>query len=290
MTLHLRSTDLIRLIAVVGIAASGLALAGCDTADDYETVTETTMDHETLDDPVAAPGAEDPYAPDPAVEGALPGERGITDQPEYGQTPGATPEAMEEERAVAVMAATEGSEAQGEILFTTDVVADSTQITGQLSGLEPGEHGLHVHVVGDCSGKNAEAAGEHFDPAGETGSAPDSQTAAAGEYPTTPDETITEESAAEDAAKAADEMAADEAAPTEAVPAEELQPGVIGTIVANADGTATINLESEMSLVRGPNGIIGRAIVIHFSEDDDPVACGVIQADDQVAQADSETI
>jgi Cu/Zn superoxide dismutase len=289
ISLHLKPSDLIRLM-VVGIASSGLAIAGCDTADDYETVTETTLDHQTVDDTPTSPGADDPYAPDPAVEGAVPGGRGISDQPDYSQTPGATPgatpEAMEEERAVAVIAATEGSEVQGELLFTTDVVADATQITGTLTGLEPGEHGLHVHMVGDCSGKNAEAAGEHFDPISETGT----QAAAPGEYASGEADPV--EPAADDETVAADEPAADEpaAAPDEAVPAEELQPGELGTIIANADGTATINLESEMSLVRGPNGIIGRAIVIHFSEDDDPVACGVIQADDQVAQAESGTI
>jgi Cu-Zn family superoxide dismutase len=279
ISLHLRSSDLIRLM-VVGIAVSGLAIAGCDNADDYETVTDTTLDHET-DDALISPGTEDPYAPDPAVEGALPGGRGISGQPDYSQTPGATPgatpgqpsEAMEEERAVAVIAATVGSEVQGELLFTTDVVADATQITGQLTGLEPGKHGLHVHMVGDCTGENAEAAGGHFEPASETGA----QAAAPGEAaPVKP---------APD-----DETAADEAAPAEDVQRAELQPGELGTVVANADGTATINLESEMSLARGPNGIIGRAIVIHFSEDDDPVACGVIQADDQVAQADTGTI
>ncbi len=36
-------------------------------------------------------------------------------------------------------------------------------ITGKISGLKPNSvHGIHVHAKGDCSGRGAEAAGDHF--------------------------------------------------------------------------------------------------------------------------------
>lgn len=43
------------------------------------------------------------------------------------------------------------------------------EISGNLSGLAPGDHGLHVHETGDCSG-----AGTHFSPQGHPHGSPDS--------------------------------------------------------------------------------------------------------------------
>lgn len=40
-------------------------------------------------------------------------------------------------------------------------------ITGEVSGLrKKGEHGFHIHEIGDCSGSDAKTAGEHFAPLG----------------------------------------------------------------------------------------------------------------------------
>jgi superoxide dismutase, Cu-Zn family len=35
-----------------------------------------------------------------------------------------------------------------------------------VSGLEPGQHGIHIHQNGDCSPPDFSGAGEHFNPAG----------------------------------------------------------------------------------------------------------------------------
>ena len=41
------------------------------------------------------------------------------------------------------------------------------QITPNLKGLPPGEHGFHVHEKGDCSSPDGLSAGGHFNPTGQ---------------------------------------------------------------------------------------------------------------------------
>lgn len=67
---------------------------------------------------------------------------------------------------------TEGNNVSGSLTFTQ--VGDTRiQIQGQITGLEPGLHGLHVHENGDCSAPDASSAGGHFNPAGATHGGPD---------------------------------------------------------------------------------------------------------------------
>ncbi len=58
----------------------------------------------------------------------------------------------------------------GDANFTTGV-DDSSFVTVQIglsegSGLAPGEHGVHVHEVGECSAPDFESAGGHYNPTG----------------------------------------------------------------------------------------------------------------------------
>jgi Cu-Zn family superoxide dismutase len=39
-------------------------------------------------------------------------------------------------------------------------------VSGQLSGLAPGEHGFHIHTTGKCEGPSFESAGAHWNPTG----------------------------------------------------------------------------------------------------------------------------
>lgn len=64
--------------------------------------------------------------------------------------------------AVAVLHPTEGSEARGIVRFSA--VADSVQVTADIAGLAPGQHGFHVHQLGDCSAPDGTSAGGHFNP------------------------------------------------------------------------------------------------------------------------------
>ncbi|RYZ10424.1 MAG: superoxide dismutase family protein [Comamonadaceae bacterium] len=53
---------------------------------------------------------------------------------------------------------------RGDVVFTA--LAHGVRATGDVRGLTPGtEHGFHIHEKGDC-GRDGEAAGGHFNPAG----------------------------------------------------------------------------------------------------------------------------
>lgn len=54
-------------------------------------------------------------------------------------------------------------------------------VSGKISGLTPGKHGFHIHEKGDCKGKSAKAAGDHFKLADQTHGDPTSKGAHAGD-------------------------------------------------------------------------------------------------------------
>src|SRR5690606_4241128 len=64
--------------------------------------------------------------------------------------------------ASAVLEPTEGNEASGNASFIS--TEEGLEIVVTMAGLEPGQHGIHVHENGDCSGPAAEGAGDHFNP------------------------------------------------------------------------------------------------------------------------------
>lgn len=72
--------------------------------------------------------------------------------------------------ASAVIEPVGGSQARGDASFIE--TEQGLEIVVMMSGLEPGEHGIHVHENGDCSGPAAEAAGDHFNPLGSPHGAP----------------------------------------------------------------------------------------------------------------------
>jgi Cu-Zn family superoxide dismutase len=66
-------------------------------------------------------------------------------------------------KAVAHLHARSGSKVKGTIWF--EQKGDTVTVTGQISGLKPGEHGFHIHEFGDCSDDKALNAGGHYNPA-----------------------------------------------------------------------------------------------------------------------------
>jgi Cu-Zn family superoxide dismutase len=56
------------------------------------------------------------------------------------------------------------------------------EVTINLEGLKPGEHGWHVHEKGDCSAPDAKSAGEHFNPEGHKHGAPEAEEHHAGDF------------------------------------------------------------------------------------------------------------
>jgi len=53
---------------------------------------------------------------------------------------------------------------KGKVTFTQK--GDSVEIVGEFTGLQPGQHGFHVHEFGDCSMADGKCAGGHFNPTG----------------------------------------------------------------------------------------------------------------------------
>lgn len=73
-------------------------------------------------------------------------------------------------QAVAVVHPTEGNSVNGTVRLQQ--TANGTQITADLSGLDKGRHGFHIHEYGDCSASDGTSAGGHYNPEGTQHGAP----------------------------------------------------------------------------------------------------------------------
>jgi len=73
----------------------------------------------------------------------------------------------------------EGEKVKGTLTFT-DLGDGRTHVTGEVTGLEPGLHGFHVHQFGDYSG-GCGTTGGHFNPAGKQHGAPGDENRHAGD-------------------------------------------------------------------------------------------------------------
>lgn len=60
-----------------------------------------------------------------------------------------------------------GSGVRGEVAFYPADDGDGVRVHAQVSGLTPGQHGMHVHETGNCSADDASSAGGHFNPTGQ---------------------------------------------------------------------------------------------------------------------------
>ena len=74
------------------------------------------------------------------------------------------PEAQAPQVAVAKLNPTEGNVVHGTVTFSH--LGDSLTILAEVLGLTPGDHGFHIHEVGDCSDPAGKSAGGHFNPEG----------------------------------------------------------------------------------------------------------------------------
>ncbi|MGH0139401.1 UNVERIFIED_CONTAM: hypothetical protein FKN15_069287 [Acipenser sinensis] len=59
----------------------------------------------------------------------------------------------------------------GTVYFVQEKETGPVKLTGQITGLTPGEHGFHVHAFGDNT-NGCVSAGPHFNPLGKTHGAP----------------------------------------------------------------------------------------------------------------------
>ncbi|HXH86347.1 MAG TPA: superoxide dismutase family protein, partial [Nitrospira sp.] len=70
----------------------------------------------------------------------------------------------EEHRATASIDPKSGSQLTGSATFTNENGQVSLEI--DLKNAPPGEHGVHIHEIGDCSAEDGTSAGGHWNPAG----------------------------------------------------------------------------------------------------------------------------
>jgi Cu-Zn family superoxide dismutase len=152
-----------QILKAVPVAVIALA-AGCGSPGDEPEATEMT---ESVDvDPYESVPSEDPPRLDDAPA-AQDGVR-IPASPD-GEITGSVEDSIYAEAGIE---AASGSAVSGSLRLHQQ--GDSTRITGKLHGLEPGQHGLHVHEIGDCSAPDAGSAKGHFAPDNDAHGAPDS--------------------------------------------------------------------------------------------------------------------
>jgi superoxide dismutase, Cu-Zn family len=75
-------------------------------------------------------------------------------------------------KAVCVVHPLGNNKVSGKVTFTK--TADGIDVSAELTGLTPGEHGFHVHEFGDCSKMDGTCAGGHYNPTGMPHAGPDS--------------------------------------------------------------------------------------------------------------------
>ena len=73
--------------------------------------------------------------------------------------------------AVAVVQGLGDHKVKGKVTFTQK--EGGIEIVAELTGLQPGEHGFHVHEFGDCSMADGNCAGGHFNPTNQPHAGPE---------------------------------------------------------------------------------------------------------------------
>ncbi|MDO4263063.1 MAG: superoxide dismutase family protein [Deinococcus sp.] len=244
-------------LPLTALALSGLAAAGGGyvpasapvvTASPVSTVAPSSM---VATGSVAAPALS------PITVPALPlRTASSTTQPQSGTVTTSAPALAVSGSTLSSAAAATLRDASGAVkgeVALTQLAGDELLVSVQATGLTPGQHGMHVHTVGQCSDKVADgkttvfgAAEGHFDPA------------ATGNH----------------------------AAPD--VPATQAHAGDLPMLEVGADGRGVAEFTTRKFSLQGESSIVGRSLIVHADTDDyqtDPagnsgarVLCGVIQS------------
>ena len=74
-------------------------------------------------------------------------------------------------KAMADLTPTQGNTVDGVVVFTE--VPEGVHVVADLTGLTPGAHGIHIHMIGDCSSPDGSSAGDHFNPTSMAHGSPD---------------------------------------------------------------------------------------------------------------------
>ena len=127
-------------------------------------------------------GSTEATQSDNAAEGSSQDDAGSTDDAMSEDDAGTADSAMSQDNgtaeedmpraAVAVLHGTEGNDdVSATIRFTPE--DGGLAYTTEAEGLEPGEHGYHIHLYGDCSAADGTSAGTHFNLEGSSKNPPE---------------------------------------------------------------------------------------------------------------------
>ncbi len=83
------------------------------------------------------------------------------------------PAPVKEAVAVIMPTKSSGTETSGTVLMTQH--KGYVQFTGEVTGLEPGSHGFHIHMYGDVRAADGTSAGGHYNPHGTEHGGPDAK-------------------------------------------------------------------------------------------------------------------
>jgi Cu-Zn family superoxide dismutase len=100
--------------------------------------------------------------------------------PQAKDMPAMRTQGAEISKAICVVHPLGDSKVKGKVTFVKQ--AEGVEITAELSGLTPGEHGFHIHEWGDCSAADGSSAGSHYNPAGAPHGPPDAAQRHAGDF------------------------------------------------------------------------------------------------------------
>lgn len=104
---------------------------------------------------------------------------------EPSSTPSPVPSAPEPDQTMsvgfvkAIMQPLGESGVTGIVSFS--VTPRGVRVEADLKGLAPGNHGFHIHEIGDCSSPDGKSAGGHFNPADVPHAGPEAEAAHAGD-------------------------------------------------------------------------------------------------------------
>lgn len=138
-------------LTIVMLLVSGLALTACGQQNGQQDGSQNSGS--------ASSQTGDQSAPIPSQQSM---DAESTADGTAAMDAGAAESGTESAKAVAELAPTEGNKVKGTVNFTQG--ADGVSVTGEITGLTPGEHGFHVHANGDCSAPDGKSAGGHFNP------------------------------------------------------------------------------------------------------------------------------
>jgi Cu-Zn family superoxide dismutase len=133
------------------------------------------MGNDSMANKQATPGGASGTTPTGAAPAG--GAPGAT--PPAGGSPTAGAEGATHAEATVKMLGEDGAQV-GTITF--DQSGKSVTMKGTFTGLKPGKHGIHIHEKGDCGGKEAKNAGQHFNPTNAKHGPPESGTRHAGDF------------------------------------------------------------------------------------------------------------